>query len=563
MALDMPDRPEPQAVQKSFAANPLVAIYLIASLVMLPALLLGAMANGTDSIFHARWLHYFSEQFWSGDLYPRWLMGMNDGFGSPALFIYPPFSQFVTALLHPLFPSPQLAAVLLGVSVWLAMTASGIACFYWLRQALPGHQLAALAGAAAYMLAPYHLYIDVYQRGAVAEVWAFVWPPLSLLLVHRLDHVSPARLACLALSVAGLLITHAPSSLILIPGYFLYALLLDWQDRRLARCLWLMAGCALACMLAGWYLGTALTHTRYINTSALFGGRNISTNWLIGGGPWPDPAIQRDIYVAVGLQGGISLIAAAIALLKSGRGERNIAVAALLLAIIPLLMMSVFSKPIWELGLPLNQVQFPWRFTVLLSLAGALATGAFCAKIQVSRLKAAVIPAAFLVGNLCLYYFPAPPPIPLSAMPATVSVEDSSWDAPEYQLAPKTAVAGIFGIENARLLSGDGHLQVSGWRPRSLAIDVDIKEASTIAVRQFNYPGWAISSTSEDANPPEFIKGKPFLQVQAPAGRYRIHLTLAETLPEWAGRLASAIAAILVIGLFGLGWFGSRRKLPA
>jgi hypothetical protein len=549
MGVSEPDTGKPQTANPSSSAHPLIALYLTASVVMLPALLLGAMANGTDSIFHARWMHYFAAQFWSGELYPRWLMDMNGGFGSPAFFIYPPFSQFVTALLHPLFPKPQAAAALLGISVWLAMAASGITCFYWLRQALPGHRLAAVGGALVYMLAPYHLSIDVYQRGAVAEVWAFVWPPLSLLLVHGLERISPSRLASLGLSIGGLLITHAPSSLILIPGYFLYALVLDWQDRRLVRCLWLVVGCGLGCLLAGWYLGPALTHTRYINAAALFGGRNTSTNWLIGGGGWPDPVIQRAVYIAVGLQGLVALITASFAWAKSARGERGMAVTALLLATVALLMMSILSLPIWELGLPLNQVQFPWRFGVLLSLAVALAVAVLFARVTVSPLKIAVIPAIFLVGNGVIHYFPADYPMAISSMAAKAGPEDNSWDAPEYQLAGRAAVENAFGVEDARLVSGKGTLYVREWRPRSIVIVVDLKQISAIAIRQFEYPGWTLTSTTTSGDQPTLIAGEPYLRVLAPPGQYTIQLTLAETLPERAGQMASLVAMIFTIGL--------------
>jgi hypothetical protein len=528
---------------------------------MLPALLLGAMANGTDSIFHARWMHYFSRQFWSGELYPRWLMDLNDGFGSPAFFIYPPFSQYVAALLHPLFPSPQLAAALLGVSVWLAMVLSGIACFYWLRHAVPDSQSAAIVGAVAYMLAPYHLYTDVYLRGAIAEVWAFVWPPLTLLLVHQSDHFSAKRLGLLSITIAGLLITHAPSSLILVPAYFLYALLLDWQERRVVRCAALLAGCVLGCLLAGWYLGTALTHTRYINAGALFGGRNASTNWLIGGGAWPDPVIERAIYISVGLQFSISLIAGAVVVVKTRRGERGMAIAALAFSVVPLLLMTVVSRPLWELHLPINQVQFPWRFAVLLSLGGALAIAALHTRFAVSTLKLAIVPCALLAGNGVIYWFPASYDFAQSAVPAAVSVDESRWDAPEYQLAPRTAVEGVFAADqHARILSGSGHLQVIEWRPRSLTIDVDINETSTFAIRQFDYPGWSLSTGSASAPTPALVKGKPYLQVLAPVGKYVIHLALAETMPERLGRIASSVAAIIVGGLFAWGWLLSRRK---
>lgn len=562
MALDASEAPGEKR-QSSFGPDPWILILVLATCVTLPAVLLGDMLKGVDSHFHARWSYYFSSQIWNGEFYPRWLMDMNGGFGSPALFIYPPLSQFVTALLYPFFPGLSVAPALLGFSIWLAIATSGITCFCWLRVILPGRRLAATMGAIAYLLAPYHLYVDVYQRGAVAEVWAFVWPPLSLLFVHRLDRFRPAQLAWLAVSIGGLLVTHAPSSLILIPGYFLYALLLDWQDRHLCRAMWLVPATMLGCLLAGWYLGTALTHTRYINTSALFDGRNAAVRWLIGGGVWPDPMIQRDIYITAGLVGAITLVAGVVALRKSDRGERGLPLAALLLGTASVLMMSILSKPVWDLGLPINQVQFPWRFSGMLSLAGALAVGLFCRHFDMFPRALALIPAMMLAANVLLYCFPARYP---AARPETLAAKepfDNSWDAPEYRLASKSKVEGIFAPgEKAHFASGEGTVSVSEWRPRSLTIAIDSKTASVIAVRQFDYPGWVISSPSQDTEL-KLVKGKPYLQVEAQAGKHTIHLSLSETTPESVGQLSSGLASILIFGLFGAGWVMSRRKQQA
>jgi hypothetical protein len=71
----------------------------------LPVLFFGAPFQGDDAITHAGWYIHFSEQFWSGDNYPRWLIGMNGGLGSPVFFYYPPVPYFLTSLLIWLVPT--------------------------------------------------------------------------------------------------------------------------------------------------------------------------------------------------------------------------------------------------------------------------------------------------------------------------------------------------------------------------------------------------------------------------------------------------------------------------
>src|SRR5450755_3430262 len=77
----------------------LVAVAAI--LLTLPVLLHGPMVGGHDTCEHLNFTEHFTEQFWSCDLYPRWLLRMNHGLGSPSFFVFPPLPAFTDALLHP------------------------------------------------------------------------------------------------------------------------------------------------------------------------------------------------------------------------------------------------------------------------------------------------------------------------------------------------------------------------------------------------------------------------------------------------------------------------------
>src|SRR5205823_6430575 len=91
----------------------------------LPVLILGVPFLSDDAGFHAVWYTHFSHQLWAGDLYPRWLAGMNGGLGSPVFFFYPPLPYFLTSILRPFFRSDPQGWHQLGVSASLALIASG------------------------------------------------------------------------------------------------------------------------------------------------------------------------------------------------------------------------------------------------------------------------------------------------------------------------------------------------------------------------------------------------------------------------------------------------------
>src|SRR5882724_3840636 len=70
---------------------PIVVISAAGFILTIPVLIYGIPFFSDDGVsHHALWYIHFSTQFWGGDLYPRWLMGMNEGLGSPVFYYYPP-----------------------------------------------------------------------------------------------------------------------------------------------------------------------------------------------------------------------------------------------------------------------------------------------------------------------------------------------------------------------------------------------------------------------------------------------------------------------------------------
>lgn len=162
-----------------------LALLLACALLMLPLWWQGG-SQGHDLFHHLLSGHYFARQLWQGELYPRWLMAMNGGFGSPTFFFYPPLPYYVSALFAGPGAHPQQAIYPLLGSATLALLLSGVFAYLWLRATTPPGR--ALAASLLYLALPYHVAMDLYARFALAEFWAFAWAPLILLgqdLAHR------------------------------------------------------------------------------------------------------------------------------------------------------------------------------------------------------------------------------------------------------------------------------------------------------------------------------------------------------------------------------------------
>src|SRR5215467_235855 len=95
---------------------PILVLVLAGITLTAPVLIYGIPFFSDDAVtHHAVWYVQFSEQLWAGNLYPLWLMGMNNGLGSPVFFYYPPVPFFVTSLLRPFFREDSRGWSRLGV----------------------------------------------------------------------------------------------------------------------------------------------------------------------------------------------------------------------------------------------------------------------------------------------------------------------------------------------------------------------------------------------------------------------------------------------------------------
>jgi len=169
--------------------------------------------------------YHFSRQFWSGDLYPRWLADANKGYGSPIFLIQYPLPYFITALLRPVtsfLPAATRGSRELGVYCFLVLAAAGLAARVWFRNRCT--PLASTVAAVAYVSLPYILGQALYLRMALGELSAFVWMPLALALC---DHVHPSRFAVLSaigIVFALLLLTNVLYAVLFAPVMVSYAI---------------------------------------------------------------------------------------------------------------------------------------------------------------------------------------------------------------------------------------------------------------------------------------------------------------------------------------------------
>lgn len=393
-----------------------------------------------------------------GVVLPAWAPDANLGYGGPGLLFYPPL---VKAWLHEL---PGLLGLPLATGMSLlavvGLFVSGVTAFAWLRAEGAGN--GALAGAVVYVGAPYRL-LTLYERTALAEHWAFVFPPLVLWLARR-DDVPPARRAALAaLAVGGLLLTNLPMGVffgLALGAWFLHP---AGPSRATGR-VPLAIGAGLGLLLAAFSLLPQGLSERWVESGLWFGplaraGLRSSENLLFSGGGI-DPAFNRTASTVV--VATLLLLVAAFA--AGGRATWRDRGARLWLAVGAGAFLAALpgTGRLWDAVPVLAQMQFPWRL-------GAPMTLALAAVVALSaRTRALAGIAVALLALLASLPLVGRSTVPAEALPSAPPAGAFPGQAPDpVALLETSALAPNPWLRNPRL--EDGWYVPKAVRPRLAA----------------------------------------------------------------------------------------------
>ena len=474
---------------KVIIARPAVVLTLTGIALLLPSFLWGPGATHSH-LYNAMWISHFGEQMAAGHFYERWLPKSFEGLGSPTFYFYPPLAYWMAGGLHAM--GLTIFQAINGAGL-LMLIASGLAMYCWLS-ARGTHPL---LGAILYMAAPYHL-CDFYVRGALAEYAAFIWLPLIALGIERL----PQRrgLLLLALSYAGLVITHLP--LAMLTGIFLIAPMMVrrcWQEPTA-----LMSGAAAGLIglgLSAFFLLPAATLQDHISTGLLWAQGYRATDWSI----WNANFLMFPC-----------LALALIILAWPARSFWSVLTVVSALAAVRLIPF------LWDIPL-LNKAQFPWRLMCIVEFAA------------ITALLSCRLPLKnFAVGGLLIvlpYSITALTTQAMLKLPVDYALIDRVRpDAPEY--LPNGFDAGLVEPESR-------WTDLRAFRTLPRGDTIWVKEAGRMTLHHADFPIWRIM---RDGSP--VPHQGPLINFDAKPGLYRIErVTIWQ---EKVGAIVSLLAALLL-----------------
>ena len=548
-------------------AAPILLILAVSLAVGYPVLRFGMLPRGHDSIEHLQWYSCFADQLWSGDLFPRWLERMNAGLGSPSFFVYAPLPYYIASMFRPIsrvFSVASPESFEMGVSVWIAVALSGLFAYMWLRQVTSRN--AAVFGSLVYLLAPYHLSIDLYARGAVPELWSFVWIPLALYCASRaLATDSSLMTAGLAVAYALLIITHIFTALIFTPvliGYGLHVAVSTGRSRQIV-----MLGLALVfgVALSAFYLFPAVAHEKNIPASRLIELRlasHFEGNFLFADPEWTRNTGQDNFLWKVSWTTITAVLVAigafAWIVLKSGwhklRGK--FVVFWLIVALGSLAMMLPISTKLWEAIPALAALQFPWRFNITLTLAAAVLTGIAAEHPGIRRVNACAVLAAGIAAVLLIWAVidlksaksatPWRPEMKKLVAGDYLYPAWAKWTVPE--LLTVHGVADMDRRLEAGRASGQRYIPVAGARSARFEAE---GTNEWLTLRRFFYPGLIARTSSGQYVELRPSPGTGLIDIRVREGPQRIQLSLPWSGAEKTG-LFLTILGTLAVGVVAL-----------
>jgi hypothetical protein len=556
-----------------------VAVLLLSAYAYAPLFAGGLILTG-DTI-HIMRIFEMHRCLGDGQIPCRWVPDMGNGYGYPLFNYYPPLPYYVGDLLHRLGLSYLKTVDMLYV---LGLVGAGIS-MYTLGRRLWG-TLGGMVSAMAYVYAPY-LALDVYLRGALAELWALAIVPALLWAVLELISTSRTRyVPVIALLLAALLLSHNLVAVIVAPALLLWvAVLLLLQGR------WLWRPALLGGVAALWGFGLAAFFTlpvlaegdlvqvenitkdpfdypsHFATVRDLFLLRTADYSFLLGG---------RDATpLQIGwFQWGLAALAvpAGLALLWTRRWALGLVVLMFVVFFgVGVFMATSTSKFIWDAFDSLRFLQFPWRYLGLVSLAAAGLAGAWLALLRGRSIWLQFLVAGVLIGVLVgtgrTFFHPD---IRYDLTDADMLSGD------RYAAMQRGAIRDYLpkSVERvpprpttaARVV--DGNAQVSNTSTGSdwLEMEVAADTVSQVEASVYYFENWRVSIDGQP-RPPNVSQPYGLIVVAVPPGDHHVELRLEDTGVRTLGnRLSlaawSAMALVVPVALSALYLRRFAPKLP-
>lgn len=331
----------------------------------------------------------------------RWVENLGYGYGYPIFNFYAPFAYYVGGLINVVgFDSLIATKVMIGLGTILA----GV-FMYLLAREFWG-KLGALVSGVLYIYAPYHA-LNIYVRGAIAELWAYAFVPLIFLGLYKLfqnntlssqEKDTDTKMAlkrtrwmwvCIsAIAYGCIVLSHNLTAMMVTPFVILFILILIIRtQRKFVGGSYLIFSILLGLLLSAFYWLPVPFEMQYTNVLSVIGGGSdysdhfvcfsqlLNSPWAYGGSvPGCIDGMSFKIgkvHIALALLSLIPLF-----LFRKNKRVFNSILVGFIGFFITIFLTLEYSKFIWDTISLMSFFQFPWRFLLLVSFFASFIGGA-------------------------------------------------------------------------------------------------------------------------------------------------------------------------------------------
>lgn len=316
----------------------------------------------------------------------RWVSDLGYGYGYPIFNFYAPLSYYIGGLFT-IFGLDALTATKIMIDITVML--SGI-FMYLLAKELFG-KLGAVVSALFYLYAPYHA-VDIFVRGDVAELFAYAFIPLAFYGLFMVYKYQKWRFVAIgSLGYSAIILSHNLTAMVVSPFILIFILLncyIAYKKRNVLCIKYYVLSIILGLGLSAFYWLPALWEMGYANVlSQIGGGADFSDHFVCINQLWSSPwgfggSAPGCLIDGMSFQiGKLHVILSVLSLLtlliwRNIKREKRIMFVYILICLaVSTLFTLELSKPVWEALQPMEFIQYPWRFLLLISFFSSLLAG--------------------------------------------------------------------------------------------------------------------------------------------------------------------------------------------
>lgn len=508
-----------------------------------------------DGEYHVVRFIEFDRTLRGGSLYPRWTPDLNYGYGIPLFNYIYPLPNYFSSFSH-IFGLSFIDSF--KFNFFTAILLAGLFFYLWTKSFF--REKGAMVGAVFYLFSPY-MFVDIYIRGSVGEVWAlalfpaFLWA-ITEFIYEKKRAFFPVSIVFLAL----IIFSHNILALMFFPFSILYSLLLiSFAKNQKSLIFSLITIIFIGLGLSAVFWLPALSETKYTVGLQIFDYKNnfpdffqlLFPSWGSGffGG-----SLNNQMSVQIGIANLFAVFISIVVFIKLFRKKdyRAKLVGFFLIAFFTVTFLILrFSLPVWEKVPFMNYFQFPWRFlSLIILICSFLAGGIFSVvKKKIFFIVMLFLPVilsfsyahpAYFMDRTDNYYATRP-----NFIDGTNSI-GNSFNTLWFNAKPVRIVSKI--QENRNMVINKESIQPSNYKFETTTLKPVVLTLNTAY-----FPGWEVRIDKKHVQVNKNKEG--LITFSVPKGRHFLNINFNDTPIRKVSSLISILSLILVITLFFKSWY--------